>query len=186
MFRWLKRTADRKRIGQQLYERIVAQARGETFYRNLGVPDTMEARFEMIVLHLVLVLDRLRPEGAEAQRLGQVVIEHLVAELDDALRQIGIGDMGVPKRVQRAAAAIVERSHDYGVVLAPDAPPAALVSVLQQHVYRADAPGAVELAAYTRRVAMALRTQPMSTIEAGQLSFPTFENVSGPVPEAQP
>ena len=112
MLQWLKRKAETHRIGHEIFERIVAQARQPEFFRDMRVPDTMEGRLEMIMLHLVLVLERLSTEGAAGQRLGQRLMEHLMADYDDALRQIGIGDMGVPRRVQKAAAAFTERVRD--------------------------------------------------------------------------
>lgn len=118
MLQWLKRNSETTRTGHDIYERIVAQARDPAFFRDMGVPDSMEGRIEMIMLHLVLMLERLKTEGAAGQRLGQRLMEHLVADLDDALRQIGIGDMGVPRRVKKAAAAFTERSRDYRAGLA--------------------------------------------------------------------
>lgn len=118
MLKWFKRNSQTTRIGHDIYERIVAQARAPTFFRDMGVPDSMEGRIEMIMLHLVLILERLTTEGAAGQRLGQRLMEHLMTDLDDALRQIGIGDMGVPRRVKKAAAAFTERSRDYRAGLA--------------------------------------------------------------------
>ncbi len=164
MFQWLKRKAETRRIGHEIYERIVAQARNPVFFSGLGVPDTMEGRFEMIVLHLGLVLDRLKTEGPPGQRLGQRLMEHLMTDMDDALRQIGIGDMGVPRRVKKTAAAFVERSRDYMEGLSLDGAKAGLSedkleTALLRHVYGASdvvpatiyTPSAVKLAAYARR-----------------------------------
>ena len=117
MLRWLEQNKARRRTATDLYEKIVAQARSASLYRDHAVPDTMEGRFEMIVLHLVLVLQRLKAEGAPGQRLGQMLMERLIADMDDALRQIGIGDMGVPRRIQKTAAALQERAHSYGEAL---------------------------------------------------------------------
>ena len=63
MLHWLKRKAETRRIGHEIYERIVAQARDPVFFRDMRVPDTMAGRLEMIVLHLALMLDRLKTEG---------------------------------------------------------------------------------------------------------------------------
>ena len=188
MLHWLKRNADARRIGHEIYERIVAQARHEMFFRDLRVPDTMEGRFEMIVLHLVLVLERLKAEGAPGQRLGQRLMEHLMTDMDDALRQVGIGDMGVPRRVKKAAAALAERSRDYRDGLAREASPAApaidgFPAILLRHVYRcgdADvgpdlptglAQGAAELARYMRAAARHLAAVPANDIFEGKGLF---------------
>ena len=165
MLDWLKRNAQLRRIGQQLYESIVAAARREVFFRDMGIPDTMEGRFESIVLHLFIVLERLKREGEPGQRVGQTVLECLVADMDDALRQIGIGDMGVPRRVKRAAAAIRERLQDYGDgaregLAAGDELERALLRHVYGHESGAAAPATMAqvaaLAAYARAAVLAL------------------------------
>lgn len=113
MLAWLKRNAQIRRIGHDVYEGIVAASRREAFFRDWSVPDTMLGRFAMIVVHVFVVLERLKREGEPGQRLGQAVLERLVADMDDALRQIGIGDMGVPRRIKKTAGAIREHIGDY-------------------------------------------------------------------------
>jgi cytochrome b pre-mRNA-processing protein 3 len=185
MLRWLKQNAEIKRIGHDIYARIVAQARSAAFYQDCGVPDTMEGRFEMILLHLIVVLERLKGEGGRGQKIGQRILESLVADMDDALRQIGIGDMGVPKRVQRVAAAVVERSRAY----TPDAPSAQsptdmpqspLELALLEHIYRAPTAGSASLeggharglATYITRARAALTTTSGGDILAARFAFP--------------
>lgn len=186
MLGWWRRRVERRRIASELYERIVAQARSPAFYRDLGVTDTMEGRYEMIVLHLFLVRQRLRDAGREGQWIGQQVLEQLIGAMDDALRQIGIGDMGVPKRVKRAAAAFAERSRAYAAALAPageGAAPArdALETALLAHVYDSrDAVGmgmhvahADRLAAYVREARATLECLPAAEVLAGRITFPS-------------
>ncbi len=173
MLSWLRRNAELRQTGHELYERIVAQARSAAFYRDGAVPDTMEGRFEMILLHLFLVLDRLKTEGAPGQKLGQSVMECLFADMDDALRQIGIGDMGVPRRVQKAAAALTERVGDYDAAIAIEGN-ARLDSALTAHVYGGEAPSAQvlqSLAGYVRAARTALRSIDGESLMRGQVSF---------------
>ncbi len=184
MLRWLRQRAELRHIGQQVYDRIVAQARSEPFYRDLCVPDTMEGRFEMIALHLYLVRERLKSEGAAGQRLGQILLELLIADMDDALRQIGY-DMGVPKRVKKAAAAFGDRSRSYGAALAAGADLAQLTEALRDAVYAAGgttagpqrdaalaADGSVGLASYVRAAQARLVQQPSGAIFGGAIDFP--------------
>lgn len=181
MLRWLERNKVRRRIGNDIYERIVAQARSPVFYRRMGVPDTMEGRFEMIVVHLVLMLLRLKDEGEAGQMLGQALNERLVADMDDALRQIGIGDMGVPRRVQKAAAAISERWHDYGAGLngrtaGGDGTGAALEAAVARHVFAATTPSGNPrpdaIAAYMLACGRHLAAVPGDRLLAGDIDFP--------------
>lgn len=188
MLGWIKRNARLRRIGAELYERIVAQARQPALFRDLGVPDTMEGRFELIVLHIVLVLERLKREGSEGQLLGQAVLERLIADMDDALRQIGIGDMGVPRRVQRAAAAVRERVRDYAPGLDPhpsrETAPKRLEDAFCEHIYGAGNAAqspivlsyATRLADYARSSRAALDGVSSSDLLAGRLDFADVES----------
>lgn len=190
MFPIFAERARKRAIGRQLYESIVARARAEVFYRDLGVPDTMEGRFDLIVLHLHLVLTRLKREGEVGQSVGQIMLEQLIADTDDALRQIGYGDMGVPRRVQRAAAAIRERAVDYAEGLDPAvAEPtakAALQKALLAHVFEHPdgvAPPhivarAAALAAYTRASVIALHDLSRDAFLAARLPFAAVEPVA--------
>lgn len=201
MFGWLKGKAQDRRTGQQLYEHIVAQARAPAFYEAHGVPDSMDGRLEMVMLHTVVVLDRLRTEGAAGQRLGQRLMERLVADMDDALRRIGLGDDSVAVRIKRLGGALRERARDYGQSLgapgsipvaigegsvqasAGSVTPSSLESKLLEHVYRpADAvasaeasPRARDLAAYVRRARDRLAATPSSEVLAGHIVFPAAE-----------
>jgi len=186
MLRWLRQKSELRLIGRELYERIVAQARSEAFYRDLGVADTMEGRFEMIALHLHLARERLRSEGSAGQRLGQIVLEHLIADMDDALRQMGY-DMGVPRRVKKATAAFGDRSRDYaeglrlaGAPYAPQSRRERLEAALMTHVFAATDASAIaghlrqveRLADYTCRVADHLSRLDSAELLAARLPFP--------------
>jgi cytochrome b pre-mRNA-processing protein 3 len=189
MLGWLMGRSLRRRTGQQLYERIVAQAREPALYERCGVPDTMDGRLEMVLLHTVLVLDRLQAEGPAAQRLGQHLMERLVAGVDDALRRIGLGDDSVAPRIKRLAGALAERARDYRTALGQAGPvnareshtaDAALAAAFLEHVL---APGAVaptseqqaaaeRLAAYTLRARASLAALPGQALLSGALTFP--------------
>src|SRR5688572_29367020 len=113
MLRWLQERARVRRTGRALYDLIVAQSRAAPFYAALGVPDTIEGRFELIVLHMHLVLERLRRDERAGDLLSRALIEAFVADMDANMREIGIADLGVPRRVRKAAAALFERSRVY-------------------------------------------------------------------------
>ena len=93
----------RRRIAQQLYHAVVTQARSPVWYRDLGVPDTPEGRFEMIALHVALVVRRLRQEGVAGQALGQLLFDVMFADLDGSLRELGVSDLSVGAYVKRLA-----------------------------------------------------------------------------------
>jgi cytochrome b pre-mRNA-processing protein 3 len=89
----------------KLYGAIVAQARLPVFYQALGVPDTLEGRFLVLSVHLFAVHHRLKAEGDSARGLAQDLADRFTADVDTVLREIGIGDLSVPKKVRGVAAA---------------------------------------------------------------------------------
>ncbi|CAA2141531.1 ubiquinol-cytochrome C chaperone family protein [Hyphomicrobium sp. ghe19] len=113
MLRWLRQRAETSRKAEELYGSVVAAARQPAFYGALGVPDTPEGRFELVALHLFLALEGLRGRGAAAEGLARRTIETFVIDMDDCMREMGVGDLTVPKKVKRAAAAFYERASVY-------------------------------------------------------------------------
>ena len=104
-----------------LYGMIVAQARSPAFYRIYGVPDTVNGRLDMIVLHLVLLLRRLAGRATPLRALGQALFDRFCRDMDDNLREMGVGDLAVPKEMRRIGEAFYGRQAAYGAALdAPD------------------------------------------------------------------
>ena len=136
---------------------VVAQARRPDFYAARHVPDSVDGRFDMLALHLFLMLDRLRDEPA-ARRLAQELADAFVRDMDVNLREMGVGDLSVGKKVRGHAAALYGRLAVYRTAFAqPD--DAALTDAIQRNIYRSDAPASPDaraLAAYARRQAAAL------------------------------
>jgi cytochrome b pre-mRNA-processing protein 3 len=113
MLTWFNRRNSEAQVATELYGLIVTAARQPEFYLGGGVPDTKEGRFALLVMHLALVLERLRPEGEAGAALGQALIETFVTDIDDNMREIGIGDLSVPRNVKKAAAALENRWNRY-------------------------------------------------------------------------
>src|SRR4051812_2371871 len=89
-----------------LYRTLVAKARDPLFYAELAVPDTVNGRFDMLVIHAMLVLRRLRGAGRPADRIGKALLELLFRDMDQSLREMGVGDMGVGRHIKRMAKAL--------------------------------------------------------------------------------
>lgn len=130
MLQWLRKRAEAGRRAEELYGSVVAMARQPAFYSVLGVPDTPVGRFELIVLHLYLALEALH--GPNADDIRQRAIETFVTDMDDCMREMGVGDLSVPKKVKRAAAAFYERATIYQRDLATDK--SILASSLGQYI----------------------------------------------------
>jgi cytochrome b pre-mRNA-processing protein 3 len=166
-----------------LYGAIVAQARSPAFYTSYGVPDTMDGRFELIVLHLVLVLHRLaREEEAGAGRgpagaVGQRLFDAFCRDLDDNLREMGVGDLAVPKKMRRFGEAFYGRLGAYRAALAAT-DERELEKVLGRNIFEiagTDA-RAVQLARYARATARQLDAEEAAVLLAGNLALPSPES----------
>ena len=176
---WLSGKIDHTRIAGIIYGSIVASARQPTFYAAWGVPDTREGRFEMLALHVALVMHRLARAGASGGDLSRRLGEVFMTDLDDNMREIGIGDLTVPKKVKRAAAALYDRHRDYGAALATSvARTEALVAVIDAAFGPTLVPSASTtldtsaLARYMERVHGALSVTSDADCQAGVLPLP--------------
>lgn len=171
MMPWFRRRAAVGRRAEKLYGSVVATARHPAFYRDNGVPDTPEGRFELIALHLFLALDCGREKDAAATELSQRTIETFVTDMDDCMREMGVGDMAVGKKVKRAAAAFYERAGAYRRGLAGQG--SDLEASLSGYVFGTDAEAqaakrkeAAALAHYVRAAAGALTHAPFNELAA--------------------
>ena len=106
--------------GAALYEAATRQARLPAFYADLRVPDTIEGRFELYTLHVILLVCRLKGEGAEAAEISQALFDSYLRSLDDALRDMGVGDLSVGKKMRKLGQAFYGRAKAYDAALAAD------------------------------------------------------------------
>lgn len=157
-----------------LYGAIVGRAREAVFYRDLGVPDTLDGRFEMIVLHLFLIVDRLRRIGRDGNVLARALLETMVDDMDSAVREMGVGDLSVGRRVKAMAAAYNGRATAYGKAM-ENADPGELHGSLRRNLFgTVEAPEAAKLAAiarYMRDQRAALDALDDRALLAGELHF---------------
>ena len=155
-----------------LYGAIVAQARSVAFYADYRVPDTVEWRFDLIVLHLVLLLNRLG-RSAEAWRgLGQELFDAFCGDLDANLREMGVGDLAVPKRMQAFAEAFYGRQTAYLAALEA-ADQRVFEKALARNIFPGgDEAGAAQLARYARAAVTSLDAQDDGALFRGEVVFP--------------
>ena len=146
------------RIGDDLYAKAVSQARNPAFYTRLGVADRIDARFELYTLHVLLLVLRLRDENtAQGQDAAQAVFDVYVSALDHALREEGVGDVAVGKKMRKLGEALYGRMNAYEQPLRAD-DAVALAEAMAKNVYaEPQAMHAEALARYalTRRAAVA-------------------------------
>ncbi|GLQ07651.1 ubiquinol-cytochrome C chaperone family protein [Sneathiella chinensis] len=161
-----------------LYTAIVNQARQPDFYLRGEVPDTVDGRFEMIVLHTYLVLRRLKREGEDMAGLSQALFDQLFADMDQSLREIGVGDLSVGKRIKEMATLFYGRVAAYDTAL--DGGEETLEDALRRNHYRTVEGGPSEaavslLAEYVRRNSDAMAAEDVSGLVKGQVRFQPFE-----------
>jgi cytochrome b pre-mRNA-processing protein 3 len=155
---------------EAVYAAIVAAARQEKLYAQWLVPDTLDGRFEMMVLHMFLILDRLRSCGGEADDLRQALTDRFFAAMDSALREVGVGDLSVGKKVRKMAEAFFGRATAYTAAMAQGE--AAVTEALTRNVFAdSDATRAAALAKWTFQAKDVLAKQNFADIAAGRLRF---------------
>jgi cytochrome b pre-mRNA-processing protein 3 len=164
----------REPAANPLYGQIVAQARQPDFYLAGGVPDTVQGRFEMIALHMFLVLHRLKQEGEQGTDLAQDLFDLMFQDMDRNLRELGTGDLAVGKRIKALAKGLYGRIAAYEKGLKSAAGAADLEQALARNIFENEPvrPGVLSaLADYLRRSEEALAVQSYSDISGGQIVF---------------
>ncbi len=167
-----ERSANRA-ITEALYASIVAAARQEWFYSDWQVPDTPLGRFEMLSLHMFLFQHRMRGETGASRELSQILIEEFFTDVDHSLRELGIGDLGIPKRMKKLARMFYGRTAAYADALERD-DRAALAEALARNIRpeAKDWTQATQLAGYVADVDQALARQASDAIRSGTILFP--------------
>ena len=179
MFHFFRRNPSNRSIAS-LYGMIVAQARATPFYRSYGVPDTVNGRFEMVVLHAVLVLHRLESGPASVRSLGQGLFDRFCADMDGSLREMGVGDLAVPDKMRKIGEAFYGRQAAYAAALA-DSELAPLAAALARNVFGEQGgsePGAIRLAGYVRAAAGQLAVQDAEALGRAELHFPDPKGIT--------
>ena len=163
-----RRSKQRRTLVAGLHAALVARARDPVFFARFGVEDTLDGRFDLVVLHAWLVLERLKAAGAPT--LSQALVDTVFVGFDEALRELGAGDIGMGRRVKKLAGAFYGRMQAYDEAQDETAMEAALVRNLYRGVSE---PGAKALARYVLRAKARLKA---CDVEGGALDF-------GPLPD---
>ncbi|HKA99154.1 MAG TPA: ubiquinol-cytochrome C chaperone family protein [Methyloceanibacter sp.] len=164
----------------KLYGAIVAQARLPVFYQALGVPDTLEGRFLVLSLHLFAVHHRLKAEGEGARILAQDLADRFTADMETVLREIGVGDLSVSKKVRGVAAAHAALLEDLErAFTSGDAAIAASLGSALPPDRRQSGASSLRLAHYVRASVNALAAQSLAALAADKVEFPEIDSSGG-------
>ena len=157
-----------------LYKAAVDQARTPEFYAGLGVPDSLDGRFELICLHVFLVLNRIKGEGEAAASVSRELYDIFFADMDRCLREMGAGDLGVGHKVQRMAEGFFGRLQAYDSACEVEGD-GEIFEVLKRNIYgtlgNAEGLWIEEMAGYVRRAREELSAQPLEAILTGDVQF---------------
>lgn len=154
-----------------LYAETIHAARRPAIFTEMGVPDTPEGRFEILALMAFLVLRRLKTEHA-ARDVSQAYFDIMFEDIDSNLRELGVGDISVGKKVKKLAQSFYGRIKAYEDALAGDE--AALEAALRKHPYRNMEPmdaHVTRLAKHVRHEDTCLAQQPLQALLAGEIAF---------------
>ena len=160
-----------------LYGAIVAQARQPYFFEELSVADTIEGRYDMMIMHAFLAFNRLQQQGEEAEALNQCVFDTMFKDIDQSLRESGVGDMGVGPRIRKMASAFYGRIKAYSDALEKDDDDE-LRDVIARNVFnKQDVSDDVlaHFASYMRRNIVVLDAQELKALMSGKIFFADAE-----------
>jgi cytochrome b pre-mRNA-processing protein 3 len=172
MFGFWKRRKANEALFDALYASLSDASRQPAFYAMAGVPDTVEGRFDLLTLHAILVLERLKQLPPPADDFAQDFVDDLFGRFDAALREMGVGDISVPKRMKRIASHFMGRAKAYNEALAEgdDAMAAALARNVFGDETRLDA--GRDLNRYVNATRQALSQAEFSTISEAAIAWP--------------
>ncbi len=170
------RGARRERLGFTLYTASVAAARDPYLFTVVGVPDTLDGRFDVVGIYAFLAIQRLKREPEPGPALAQAVFDAMFSDMDINLRELGVSDMSIGKRVRAMWEAFHGRALAYSQAMeAEDLP--ALEAALIRNIWRGAEPPSEGAGAALVRLVLAqeacLATQTMDALSAGEISFLT-------------
>lgn len=173
MFGLFRTKTNNRTIVERQYAALTSAARIPFFYTHLAAPDTVMGRFEMLSVIMILFFRRTARSQTSGQELAQEIVDAFFQDIDHSIRELGIGDQGVPKRMKKLAGMFYGRLESYAAGLeAQDA--ADLAAALRRNVHpeRADAPDMVGLATWMLAAEKQLTIVPEDTISRGLLQMP--------------
>lgn len=170
--RSLRKATSEERAGSALYREAVSAARRPWFYSELGVPDTLDGRFDLIALHAFLLIHRLQDAPDPGPALAQGIFDAMFSDMDNNLREIGVSDLSVGRRMRAMWEAFHGRAQAYDAAI-DAADRADLEASLARNVWRAAAPNGAStaLAEIVLSQAAHLQQQPLAAFAAGNAEF---------------
>ncbi|MCC7305257.1 MAG: hypothetical protein IT558_03245 [Alphaproteobacteria bacterium] len=180
MFAFFRKKNPYEAAARKVYAALLEYIRHPAFYREMGVPDSFTGRFDLMLMHIFLVMERFR---AEAPDFNQALFDATFFDMDQTLREMGIGDMGVPKRMRRMMKAFNGRMHAYSEGFQKDD----LDTVLRRNLYgtitNPDEKFVQEMKIHMKQCSDILANVSLADACEGRPVFPSFGEELRYVPE---
>ncbi|MCE7885934.1 MAG: ubiquinol-cytochrome C chaperone family protein [Alphaproteobacteria bacterium PRO2] len=173
MLAFLKKKTPHADPAKRAYAQILQHIRAPVFYTTYGVPDSFDGRFDLLLVHLFIVINRLAGEGEQAREFNQALFDVTFADMDQTLREMGIGDMGVPKHQRRMMKGFNGRMHGYDEALKQGE--GAFVIALRRNLYGtledSEVPDIQKIMRYIRESMAVMAKKPVPEILNGEVAF---------------
>jgi cytochrome b pre-mRNA-processing protein 3 len=179
MFRFSSHRRAERDAAARIYAAAFAAARRPALYLQYGVPDTLQGRFEMVTLHLFAVLHRFMHDPGDEPELARLISERFVDDMDGAFREMGVGDLSVPKRMRALYGSFAGRVSAYEHAIADE--DGRLADAIARNVFpgSADKRHATALASYLGEAVEQFRCADAAALRLGELPFPALSEAEG-------
>lgn len=173
MLAFLKKKNPYEQAARDVYAALLLASRQPEFFKRYGVPDTFDGRFDLLLLHVFIVVNRMTAEGKVGADFSQALFDVVFADMDQILREMGIGDMGIPKHMRRMMKAFNGRMHVYAEALKQGE--GAVAVALRRNLYGtledSEIPDIRKMACYLKDNIDKSATLPLSAILDGKIGF---------------
>lgn len=170
---WLGARKRRKEVSEKLFGAVVTQSRRREFYMEYGVPDTLDGRYDMLVVHVALLMIRLQQEP-DGKKLCQSLFDRFFRDMERSLREIGVGDLSVPRHMKRMMRGFNGRAERYRMAFR-DSSPEMLEEAVRKNIYGDDAAtdseAAQKMVRYIVRTFSYLQSQDGGALSSGNARF---------------
>jgi cytochrome b pre-mRNA-processing protein 3 len=168
MLKLIRSPTPARLAAERLHASAVRRARLPALYARFGAPDTVEGRFEMLSVHIILLIERLTGQDGAAAETRQLLFDAFVSHLDGAMREMGVGDLAMAKRMRRLGEAFYGRLQSYSLALERLPDTGELAAVVARTILEGSDASPQPLATYLAGVHASLRAQSADELFSGE------------------
>lgn len=171
--------SSKRDVPYEIYGSLVARARNPALYRDLNVPDTINGRFDMMVMHVFVLSHRLKDAGDACRELSQGLFDAFLLDMDRGMREEGVGDTSVPKKLKKMTQVYYGRLRAYESPLEEGNKPA-IAEIINRNIFtgKNDDESADDLADYMLNLHVHIEALSVAEILNGDIGFDAVEPTS--------